>query len=297
MKKNRIASFDGLRGIAVLCVVFHHCFAMLPGLDSHYPGQLFKYGWLGVDLFFIISGFVISFTLYKYNDVKKFAIARFARLYPAYWAAIIFSAFLVFIAGDHLNLVEYAANFLMFQDLLHFQNVSGVFWTLSFELTFYVFAACIFYFGQFSKHKIFVAWLVFSFAWDMIYFLGYVPPHSMMTKIGYLFILAYTPLFIFGIYLHRAFSQGWSKSIVYMLLFSALIFTAFLPGVIGNINQINPLLNVSIYRSFVILLFLLCAYATYFPDNTYLSSKFLTFCGKISYSWYLTHLMIAGFTF
>lgn len=298
MNKNRIISFDSLRGIAVLCVVFHHCFSMTPKLNSHYPGQLFKYGWLGVDLFFIISGFVISFTLYKYNDIKKFTIARFARLYPAYWAAVIFSAFLVLMLHDqHFDVLEYLINFSMLQGLLYFTNVSGVFWTLSFELTFYVIAAAIFYFGHFSKNKLFFAWLIMSLVWRLMYFLGYVPPHSILSKIGYLFVLAYTPLFIFGIYLHRAFSGGWTKSIVTMLLLSAVMFVVFLPGYVGNTDVTYPSLNIVIYRIYTIMLFLLCTYATYLPDSDYLSSRSLVFCGKISYSWYLTHLMVAQFVF
>ena len=50
-----------------------------------------------------------------------------------------------------------------------------------------------------------------------------------------------------------------------------------------------------IFKLLVSALFLLAAYATRFPQDKYLSSRGLVFLGKISYSWYLTHLMIAEF--
>lgn len=294
MKGNRIASFDGLRGIAVLNVVLFHCFYMLS--STHYFGQnimanISKYGWLGVDLFFIISGFVISFTLYKYNNVKSFCVARFARLYPTYWAAIIFAAILCFAQYRHIDLSQYLINFLMFQGLLHLSNVSGVFWTLSFELTFYTIAAVMFYFGFFKKNKVFVFWGMITLAWELMNYFGAVHPHSILSKLGYLLVLQYSPLFMFGIFLHKSFSDGWHRQNILMLLFLAAIFIALFP-----VNSAQGY-SVNMCRIFMVGIFMLCSYATYFPKDKYLSSRFLVFFGKISYSWYLIHLILAHFIF
>lgn len=292
MNKNRIITFDGVRGIAVLAVVLSHCFGV-PGYAVHFPGQLFFYGFTGVELFFIISGFVISFTLYKYNNIKSFVIARFARLYPPYWATIIFSAILVLSVHGHLSLSQYLMNFLMFQGLLHVPGVSGVFWTLSYELSFYVIAATIFYFGFFSKHKVFVAWLIVTFIWQLANMNGYVPHHSFMSRAGCLLVLQYSPFFIFGIYLHKAFSHGWTRPVIFILATSAILSATLLPGGPGS----NSDTNLAIFRVYVCIIFLLCAYATYFSEDKYLASKSLVFLGRISYSWYLTHLIIAEFIF
>lgn len=287
MSQNRITTFDGLRGIAVLCVVLRHCFSITPGINSQFPGELFRYGWLGVDLFFIISGFVISFTLYKYNNIKGFAIARFARLYPTYWCSIVFYAILVLLVHDHINVSQYLINFLMFQDWLHFKDICGVYWTLAFELAFYVIAATIFYFGYFSKHQFFMLWISIAITWQLSYFLGFSHTHSVTSKLGYIFVLPYAQLFIFGIYLYKAFSTGWSRSTVFILSIAAISYVILAPG--------HETLSLIIFKLFVSAIFLLSAYATRFPQDKYLSSRFLVFFGKISYSWYLTHLMIAEF--
>lgn len=287
MRKNRITTFDGLRGIAVLCVVLRHCFSMTPGVSTQFPGELFRYGWLGVNLFFIISGFVISFTLFKYNSIKNFAIARFARLYPAYWCSIIFSAVLVLIVHDHINLSQYLVNFLMFQDWLHFKDVCGVYWTLAFELAFYIIAATIYYFGFFTKHRFFILWMAMAIAWQLSYFLGIAHTHSIMSKLGYIFVLPYAQLFIFGIYLYKAFSQGWSKSTIFILAVAATSYVILTPGRESS--------SIIIFKLLVSAIFLLAAFATRFPQDKYLSSRGLVLLGKISYSWYLTHLMVAEF--
>jgi peptidoglycan/LPS O-acetylase OafA/YrhL len=92
---NRAAALDGLRLIAALSVaVFHFVDAWsVDGYHSHlhfFPtmARPAAYGFLGVDLFFIISGFVICMSGWG-RSVADFAASRVARLFPAYWFAIL----------------------------------------------------------------------------------------------------------------------------------------------------------------------------------------------------------------
>src|SRR5688572_13967921 len=87
----RYKELDSLRGIAALCVVlFHFTFGYDNGLKILEEGKFyFTYGYLGVHLFFLISGFVILMTLEKTKSSADFFVSRFSRLYPAYWTAII----------------------------------------------------------------------------------------------------------------------------------------------------------------------------------------------------------------
>ncbi|PSO15034.1 hypothetical protein C7G42_29510 [Bradyrhizobium sp. MOS003] len=55
----------------------------------HYDQNNFYYGLLGVELFFVISGFVILMSLEKANSLAEFALHRAARLYPAYWLSVL----------------------------------------------------------------------------------------------------------------------------------------------------------------------------------------------------------------
>ena len=84
----RFPLIDILRIFAAFLVVFYHYLFRGHAADSmmstNFPfGELLKYGYLGVDLFFIISGFVITKSI-ENRSLKQFIIARFIRLYPIY---------------------------------------------------------------------------------------------------------------------------------------------------------------------------------------------------------------------
>lgn len=86
-KPHRIEFLDGLRGIAILLVLAYHAYARWSDLYSF--GQRFShgtmvgFGWLGVHLFFLISGFVILMTLEKCRSFQEFILRRWLRLFPA----------------------------------------------------------------------------------------------------------------------------------------------------------------------------------------------------------------------
>jgi peptidoglycan/LPS O-acetylase OafA/YrhL len=88
------AVLDGVRGIAVLLVVVTH-FASLSPANYHY----FHPGLLGVDIFFVLSGFLITsillqeFEANRSINLKRFYVRRFLRLMPAYWACVLFMHF------------------------------------------------------------------------------------------------------------------------------------------------------------------------------------------------------------
>src|SRR5262245_32108575 len=91
--RDRIRGLDALRGVAAFGVTLFH-------LTSQYhqdytfsipPTISFPFGSHGVTLFFIISGFVIFMSLERVERPMDFVVARFSRLYPNYWTAVILS--------------------------------------------------------------------------------------------------------------------------------------------------------------------------------------------------------------
>jgi peptidoglycan/LPS O-acetylase OafA/YrhL len=139
---HRLVQVDALRGVAALAVVLFHYttrFAELFGAGT-LPSLSFPDGHYGVNLFFIISGFVIFMTLEKTVKPMDFVVSRFSRLFPAYWGAIFLTFFISHLLGLPGKLVGAGtaiANMVMVHSFFGVPNVDGVYWTLEVELLFY----------------------------------------------------------------------------------------------------------------------------------------------------------------
>jgi len=147
MKSKKVLNIQALRGIAVLLVVFSH---MLP-IENKYSAtdkilpDIFMIGISGVDLFFLISGFVMVSVTQNTNQsiskIKLFLYHRFTRIYPLYWfySILILTVFLLqpsMVNNSQDNQIDIISSFLLIpQDLLPIVNVG---WTLVFEIYFYI---------------------------------------------------------------------------------------------------------------------------------------------------------------
>lgn len=153
--KTRFAFVDALRGIAALSVVLFHVYAknLLPMTGYQFPEPLhsvFVNGYLGVHVFFVISGFVIAQAirgeLITPRYVGWFALRRSLRLDPPYWATIAAMIVLSYIS-NHMQhdrslpmptVGSVVAHLFYAQSFLGYQQIVGVFWTLCFEVQFYL---------------------------------------------------------------------------------------------------------------------------------------------------------------
>ncbi|WP_327108255.1 acyltransferase family protein [Nonomuraea glycinis] len=151
----RQAWLDALRGVAVLVVVFEHL------LDPLFPevraniSPWFNFGQYGVMLFFLVSGYVVPVSLERRGSVAGFWINRLFRLYPLWIVtAIIGTAFGLMQVYASLPgqlsdrpVLATIAHLTMVQDLLQVVSVVNVFWTLSYEMVFYLLVTAMFVFG------------------------------------------------------------------------------------------------------------------------------------------------------
>ena len=140
---SRFVELDGLRGIAALAVVVGH---LLVTYDTYFPGTepaslQFRYGAFGVQLFFLISGFVILMTARRQSSVSGFAVARFARLYPTYWIALAGTVMITLLwaeSPERVTLTGVLANLTMVQRWFLIDGIDPVSWTLAIEMQFYI---------------------------------------------------------------------------------------------------------------------------------------------------------------
>jgi len=142
----RILELDGFRAAAVLAVLFHHLFYgwLTPAL-SKIPGVFLAFlsrGWLGVDLFFVLSGFLITGILLDSKETehyfRNFYTRRILRIVPLYLACILLMYFCYPDKGAYFRLsLVYLANFAYFFRVPK-PHGPGVFWSLAIEEHFYL---------------------------------------------------------------------------------------------------------------------------------------------------------------
>lgn len=153
-RAERFQLIDGLRGIAATMVmVYHFHFALKDEVADWLPdfvGSLFGLGWSGVEVFFVLSGFVIAFSVgarrITPGYVGRFALRRSLRLDPPYWASIALAIGLTAL-GNHLypdvakalpGAGVVLAHLVYLQGLLDLGHIVDVYWSLCLEIQFYL---------------------------------------------------------------------------------------------------------------------------------------------------------------
>ncbi|MEU8658056.1 acyltransferase family protein [Actinoplanes philippinensis] len=152
----RLAWLDALRGWAATVVAVFHLSPVVLGRDPHLRiYAVVDLGKYGVLLFFLVSGYVIPMSLERHGDLRRFWIGRLLRIYPAYLAAVLITIGLA-AAGimrmpDQLTgetTASVLGHMTMLQDLIGTRGVLRPFWTLSFEMVFYLVVAGLFGWGR-----------------------------------------------------------------------------------------------------------------------------------------------------
>jgi peptidoglycan/LPS O-acetylase OafA/YrhL len=149
----RLLFIDGLRGLAASGVALFH-FNYVPSLTELPPllHGICEKGHLGVPVFFVLSGFVISHTLrharINPSYIGRFALRRSLRLDPTYWTIILLTLFLSYVGVSsqqkNHTIWTILANMFYLNDLVCCPQVVNVGWTLCLEIQFYLAYAILF---------------------------------------------------------------------------------------------------------------------------------------------------------
>jgi peptidoglycan/LPS O-acetylase OafA/YrhL len=279
---NRIVELDALRGLAAVAVMLFHYTTRYDQLFGRAEPLRFEVLWghYGVELFFMLSGFVIFMTLERTTSAASFVVNRFSRLYPVYWAAIGLTFAIVSWAslpGQETTIGETLLNATMVPELLHVRFVDGAYWSLQVELFFYAGMLILSRSGALKK----LPWVV------MVWLLLAVIVHSpavqalgpawllpVWPKLGTLLCLEYAHLFAIGMLLYK--SRGFERMPTsYALLLAACIFWR---GMLDDWTSAGIILGLAILLK-----------AAIDGRLPLLRSRGLVFLGTISYSFYLIH--------
>lgn len=150
MAQDRLANLDIFRGLAALAVCLYH-FDRESFVGVGAISDILSYGHLGVDAFFVISGFVIPLSLYysnfKINQSWAFIVSRFFRLYPAYFCSGAVAVILWYVSSwipgfsgeaPSLSMLQLISNCLLLCDFTNQNWYIPVFWTLAIEGQYYL---------------------------------------------------------------------------------------------------------------------------------------------------------------
>lgn len=195
----RLAALDGLRFLAAAAVVLYHFTGRTSSAWGEGQadrlggvGRWTGYGSLGPELFFVISGFVILMTAWG-RPTAHVVASRIARLYPAYWVAVLATGALLLVVwpeGKAVTPEQVLVNLTMFQSALGVDHVDGVYWTLWTELRFYLLLGVLSLVGITRARVVGVA-----LAWPWAALLA---EHAGATGLASLLIADYAPLFAAG---------------------------------------------------------------------------------------------------
>lgn len=144
--RGRIPSLDGLRALSILMVVFGHVSATVPGASEQLHELLLMFAGLGVTVFFVLSGFLITALLLKEIQktgrvsIRAFYVRRAFRIWPAFYVLIVFVALLGLLKAIPLTLGEVISSGLFFWNYYPYNHswFLGHTWSLSVEEQFYL---------------------------------------------------------------------------------------------------------------------------------------------------------------
>ena len=286
VKVKRLRGLDALRGLAALSVVLFHYTTAYEIHFGPYPSRPFFFvpnGHFGVELFFCISGFVILGTIERTAGLQRFAIARFARIYPAYVVCALISLSTLYLA--HFNRPPWTPESIllhatMLTGLVGADSIDPSYWTLSYEVIFYAGAATVWsLLGGVRRLELpCLLWLACSYIGHVV---AWVPRHHrLMVLLG----VPYANLFVVGMmlyYLHK----GSRTVLARPTLCAALLMSLFPPEFNGG-HMPQPA-----YMA-MILAFAAAIWFVAKSDGRFLDIRPLVFLGEISYSLYLIHQMV-----
>jgi peptidoglycan/LPS O-acetylase OafA/YrhL len=303
----RFYEIDLLRFLAALTVVFYH-YTYRGFQQGHYSpiaypelGRLTRYGWLGVRLFFLISGYVVLLSA-QGKTVRQFFLARVTRLYPAFWVACTLTFLVKRFFGPmpadglmsplHATFGQYVANMTMLPEFMAFPLMDEAYWSLTIELTFY------FLIGLLIATKLLKHLEVVLAAW-----LGYAAVAlSGIGRGGVLFpsllFPAYAPYFVAGMLFYLLQQPKgrtplrWGLLLVAYLLSVRAIVQASRRLALFFADTMSSAVSVAVLTSFFVIFYLVA-----FRKLNLNRFTWLAWLGALTYPLYLIHSDIGFIVF
>jgi peptidoglycan/LPS O-acetylase OafA/YrhL len=283
--ESRLVVLDTFRAIAILAVLLHHFLSRYAPPDE--PRNIYGYthtyphwldlGQLGVQFFFIISGFVIFMTLERCHHLFEFWFRRLARLYPAYVVAMLITFVVANLAGPpefHTDPKDLLIDLTFLTRYINDARwVEPAYWSLVVELQFYFLIGLVY---AAARPRFALAWTALLGFALILWALGPTPEtHVFRSVAKNILLIGYMPHFTAGIVFFKLYSghkQGW-----WLLAIGAAV-TYMVTAADSSWSE--HAVHASMFAAFVLFVF---------GKLEWLAIRPLVFIGEISYSLYLLH--------
>lgn len=292
-----IKPLTSLRFFFALMVFGAHCYT----IDPYFEHLVFKEGFVGVNFFFILSGFIIAYNYQKKIEERRttnreFWIARIARIYPLHLLTLVISVLLggYLASGGWDWLKHFIANLFLLQPYIpkmdYFFSFNSPSWSLGCEQLFYFLFPLLAVFFAKSKRLIICMAIITAVMIVGIYF----TPEENIRAYWYVNPLTRLPDFLIGMLLYRVYDKyrhvEWSPSKASLYEIGAIIL--FLAFYIPAPEFIPKVLRYSLFYWIPISVMLFVFAKQSGILSKVLSNKYLVIGGEISFSIYLIHLFI-----
>lgn len=290
--RERFALLDGLRLAAALAVVAFHFTARKTDawstpIQTQAPAvfDVTKYGLFGVDLFFVISGFVILMTAWD-RSIRDFVSSRISRLYPAYWVCVLLTAAVLLVDGARwFRASDVLINLTMLQESFGVQHIDGVYWTLWVEMRFYALIGIFVLVGMTERRIV-----AFAVAWPVV---AAIAHKTHLDFLAYVLVWQHAALFAGGMLIYLISKRG--NSLLRWLALGFVALMAFATSVPEAAERILGTTGAGVpsvaAMAAVALSFLAVLSVTVTPLRR-IRWRWLTVAGALTYPLYLVHEQI-----
>lgn len=295
----KLPSLTAGRGLAAIGVAAYHGSLMWKG----WLEPVFRFGWLGVTFFFILSGFVLTWSFSNKQTYKEFIVHRLARIYPVHIICMFISiaSFVYFGAafGGYIGTISGAIlSFFLLHDFIPGhpnirQGWNGVSWSLSVEFFFYLFAPMLIRrlnevsssklinFGL-SLYILHLALGCMAFKLHLTHFLDFMQYYP----------LAYFPIFIYGVIAAILLRRGLVLKIGWVVRVGL-----FIPVLVYcyNLPDADSMAMIALTVPAFLCLIIDWASQDLADHPTILSKGIFERVGVISYSLYMSHALVLAY--
>jgi len=289
--KTRFYTIDFLRFFAAFMVMIYHYMLNIPNskllpISFGFAGDLTAYNYLAVNLFFVISGFVIIQSADGAN-ASKFLKSRITRLYPVYWVCCTISFALTYLFINdllHLSIARYLLNMTMLNGFFGIGYVDNVYWTLFIELKFYLLILVVLLLNKSHLiEAVMRGWLAIS---AICYLLSYDLFTTMISA-------NFAAFFVAGCTIYQAKKYGWNFFRGTTLI-SAYILGCLFEFENGIVKSNHYHLELSSMTIALILaaIFLILWMSTKINITNNHCQHVSAFLGRLSYPLYLIHFNV-----